>query len=165
MLLSGFDYKNGIYYYNVGEGVHRDWNDYRDIGFISAGQGRRWRDAMLGFQVGDVIAAYLKGCGFIGIGRILERAQPIRNIAVDGKPLLEHKLRRERMYENYLSDELSEFVCRVEWIVAVDRNNAKWKPKSNLYTTTHVRASLDGQPQTIAFLEEQFKLSLHDLVT
>ena len=36
--LSGFDFKNGLYYYNVGEGFHRNWDDYVEYGFISAGQ-------------------------------------------------------------------------------------------------------------------------------
>ena len=162
--LSGFDYQNGIYYYNVGEGQHRHWDDYREIGFISAGQGARWRDAMLGFQPGDVVAAYLKKQGYVGIGKILERARPIRDTTIDGKPLLAHELRRAKMAENSESDEFSEYVCPVSWIVAVDRKDAKWKPKSGLYTTTHVRASLDGQPSTVEFLEEEFDLSLHDLV-
>jgi len=62
--LSDFDYQCGFYYYNVGEGPHRNWDDYRNWGFISAGQGIRWRDAMLGFQKGDAVAAYLKSHGF-----------------------------------------------------------------------------------------------------
>jgi hypothetical protein len=66
--LSGFDYQNGIYYYNVGEGPHRDWDDYVKYGFISAGQGERWRDATLRFQKGDVVVAYLKRHGFVGVG-------------------------------------------------------------------------------------------------
>ena len=49
--LSGFDYQNGLYYYNVGEGPTRNWDDYIAFGFISAGQGIRWRDAMLGAWV------------------------------------------------------------------------------------------------------------------
>ena len=162
--LPGFDFQNGIYYYNVGEGPHRHWDDYRALGFISAGQGVRWRDAMLGFQAGDVVAAYLKQKGFVGIGKIKHRAQPIRDVKIKGKLLLECDLRRKRMSENCESDELSEYVCLVEWLVAVDRENAKFKRKSGLYTTTHVRASLDGQPETIDFLEEQFGLSLRELV-
>ena len=50
--LSGFDFRNGLYYYNVGEGTHRKWDDYVEFGFISAGGGPRWRDAMLGFGGG-----------------------------------------------------------------------------------------------------------------
>jgi LEM-3-like GIY-YIG domain len=86
--LSGFDYRNGIYYYNVGEGLHRMWEDYIDFGFISAGQGVRWRDAMLGFNAGDLFIAYLKRHGFVGVGRVLAKAQMIRNVQVRGKPLL-----------------------------------------------------------------------------
>src|SRR6266404_3864699 len=47
--LSGFDFKNSILYYNVGECEYRNWDDYSKFDFISAGQGKRWRDAMLGF--------------------------------------------------------------------------------------------------------------------
>lgn len=162
--LSGFDFQNGVYYYNVGEGPHRHWDDYREFGFISAGQGVKWRDAILGFQPGDVIAAYLKQYGYVGIGKIQRRARPIREIMINGKPLLSYALRPKRFAENADSDELSEYVCTVEWEVAVQRQNAKWKPKSGLYTTTHVRASLDGQPSTVSFLEEQFGISLRDLV-
>ena len=67
--LTGFDFRNGIYYYNVGESPHRNWDDYVEFGFISAGQGARWRDAMLGFREGDVFAAYLKRRGFVGVGK------------------------------------------------------------------------------------------------
>jgi hypothetical protein len=58
------------------------------FGFISAGQGIRWRDAMLGFQKGDVVAAYLKNHGFVGIGVLTDRAKPIRAVTIKGKPLL-----------------------------------------------------------------------------
>ena len=162
--LSGFDYQRGLYYYNVGEHQHRDWDDYVEFGFISAGQGVRWRDAMLGFQEGDVVAAYLKKYGFVGIGRITARAKPIRDVMIKGKALLQHKLRCKNMGENADSDDLCEYVALVTWIKALDRAEAKWKPKADLYTTTHVRASLDGQPKTIKFLEEAFGLNIRALV-
>jgi hypothetical protein len=52
----------------------------------------------------------------------------------------------------------------VEWIRAVERSAAKWKAKSVLYTTQLIRASLDGQPNTIEFLEKEFDLRLRDIV-
>jgi len=162
--LSGFDFQCGIYYYNVGEGPHRNWDDYRKFGFISAGQGIRWRDAMLGFQKGDVVAAYLKKHGFVGIGVLTNRASPIRDVTIKRKPLLSHSLRCPKMSENAKSDELCEYVATVKWITAVERGQAKWKSKAGLYTTTHVRASLDGQPKTIAFLEKEFAVNMRDLV-
>lgn len=162
--LSGFDYQSGIYYYNIGEGTHRNWDDYRKLGFISAGQGIRWRDAMLGFQKGDVVAAYLKRHGFVGVGVISDRAKPIRNTNISGKPLLNYPLTCDGMSDNADSDELCEYVAPVKWVVAVERNQAKWKANAGIYTTTHVRASLDGQPKTIAFLEEEFGVRIRDLI-
>lgn len=36
--LSGFDFRNGLYYVNVGEGIHRCWEDCKNFGSLSAGQ-------------------------------------------------------------------------------------------------------------------------------
>jgi len=162
--LSGFDFQNGIYYYNVGDSPHRVWEDYVTFGFISAGQGVTWRDAMLGFQPGDIVVAYLKRHGFVGVGRLTDRATPVRNVVINGKPLLSHDLQCKRLGDNADSDELCEYVAPVEWIRKVPRNEAKWKRNAGLYTTTHVRASLDGQPSTIEFLEEEFGVDLHALI-
>lgn len=163
--LSNFDYQNGIYYYNIGEGPNRNWNDYQNYGFISAGQGARWRDAMLGFQQGDVVAAYLKGMGFVGIGKIKEPAQPINNVKINNQSLLTLNLTCKDMGENSNSKEDSEYVAVVEWVKTVPRHQAKWKKNSGIYTTTHVRASLDGQPKTIDFLDVEFGINIHNLIT
>ena len=163
--LSGFDYQNGFFYYNVGDGKHRNWENYVDFGFVSAGQGARWRDAMRGFNVGDLFAAYLKRRGFVGIGRVKTKAEMIRNVRIGNKPLLKISgLRCRNMSDNCDSDELSEYVCLVEWINHVARGQAKWRSKPKLYTTTHVRASLDGQPETVLFLESQFGINVRELI-
>lgn len=163
--LTGFDFQNGIYYYNVGEGLHRNWDDFRPFGFISAGYGVKWHDAMSGFRPGDIVAAYLKKHGYVGIGQIKKRARPIREVIVNGKPLLNHKLRCKGMAKHAESDDLCEYVALVEWICTTDRAEAKWKPKAGIYTTTHIRASLDGQPKTVKFLEEEFGVNLREYVT
>jgi hypothetical protein len=166
--LAGFDFANGIYYYNVGEGRHRCWDDYMQFGFISAGQGARWRDAMLGFRRHDVVAAYLKRRGsvggFVGIGRITELAKPVREVSIDGMPFLSLPLRCKNMGDKVESDEFCEYVCTVDWIAKVVRENAKWKSGAGLYTTTHFRASLDGQPGTLEFLEREFSVKLWDIL-
>jgi hypothetical protein len=161
--LSGFDFRNGLYYYNVGEGPHRNWDDYVRLGFISAGQGVRWRDAMLGFKQGDVFAAYLKRHGFVGIGKVMECAKMVRDVQIGGKRLLDYKLICPNLAENKNDPELSEYVCTVKWLATVSRDDAKWNRKASLYTTTHVRASLDGQPETISFLEEAFSTSMREV--
>jgi hypothetical protein len=163
--LSGFDYQNGIYYYNVGEGEHRNWDDYIRFGFISAGQGRRWRDAILGFNPGDIFVAYLKGHGFVAVGRIKTKAAMARDILIDGHPFLSLPLLCALMGDNSTDPELSEYVCLVDWIKAVPKGEAKWRSTPKLYTTTHVRASLDGQPETMKFLEAEFGVNLRDLIS
>lgn len=161
--LSGFDYVTGIYNFNVGESVHRLWVDCKAFGFIAAGQGERWRDAICGFQEGDMIAAYLKKKGFVGIGEIIERARPIRDVKVAGKPLLHHPLLCRRMDDHVDSDAHCEYVARVKWHRAVAAEEAKWQPKSGLFTTQLVRASLEGQPKTLRFLEEAFDVDFRAL--
>jgi hypothetical protein len=123
--LSGFDYQNGIYYYNVGEGEHRNWDDYLKFGFISAGQGRRWRDAMLGFNPGDVWAAYLKGHGFVGVGKILTKAAMARDVIKDGQPFLSLPMSCLLMGDNSTDPELSEYVCLVDWVTTVPRKTGE----------------------------------------
>ena len=161
--LSGFDYQNGIYYYNIGEGPDRNWDDYCKFGFISAGQGKRWRDAICGFNVGDVFVAYLKGKGFVGIGKIKEQAKMIREVKINGKPLLQLPLRQD-MSQNSNNPELSEYVAIVDWIKCVPRNKAWWRKSPKLYTTTHIRASLDNQQATIKFIEDHFKVKIKNLI-
>jgi len=65
----------------------------------------------------------------------------------------------------YCNDpELSEYVCIVEWLAKVPRQEAKWLPKSKLYTTTHVRAALDAQPHTIKFIEQAFNVNVRERI-
>ena len=162
--IANFDFQNGVYYYNVGEGEHRSWDDYLKYGFISAGQGEQWRNAILGFQKSDVIVAYLKSNGFVGIGKILQPAKRIRDVRINGKPVLGLALECSNMGDNSNSVGLSEYVALVHWEKAVPREEAKWVSKSGLYTTTHVRASLYGQPKTVAFLEKSFDLDIKALI-
>lgn len=162
--LSGFDFQNGIFYYNVGEGPHRSWDDYRTYGFISGGQGAKWRDSMLSFRAGDVIAAYLKGRGFVGIGVVSATALPVSEYKINGKSILDEDLHCKGIAENADNLELCEYLAEVEWIACLDRESAKWESKSGLYTTTHIRASLDGQPDTVQYLEREFGVDMRGLL-
>ena len=88
----------------------------------------------------------------------------IREVIIKGKPLLSLPLRCQLMGDNSDSPELSEFVALVEWTKWVTREQAKWPATGKVFTSTHVRASLDGQPETIRFLDEQFELCIRDLI-
>lgn len=69
--LSGFDFKNGVYYVNVGECTNRCWEDCKQYGFISAGQDKKWSSPLRTFEPGDIVVAYLKNRGFVGIGKVV----------------------------------------------------------------------------------------------
>ena len=162
--LSGFDFQNGLYYYNVGEGSHRNWDDYVKYGFISAGQAPRFRDAMLSFEVGDVIAAYLPKKGYLGIGQITKEALPIQQVYINDAPLLSLSLKCQNMADNSDSEEKSEYVALVNWFITLDREDAKFKSKSGIYTPQKVKASLDNQAITVQFLESEFEIDLKELM-
>lgn len=51
--LSGFDFNNGLYYINVGEGKHRCWADCNKFGFLSAGQDKKYSDPIRTLELGD----------------------------------------------------------------------------------------------------------------
>lgn len=164
--LSGFDYANGLYYFNVGEGPRRNWKDCRRLGIASAGgisaKGKSWGDEITAFQAGDLIAAYVKGVGYVGVGRILCEAKPAREILIQGRPLL---IECPCMLERADSDETTERVCLVEWLRAVDRDAAlKASRAAGLFSSQLVRASLDNQPDTVAALESHFAVTFADLL-
>lgn len=88
-----------------------------------------------------------------------------REVSVNGKPFLSLSLSSPNAGDNSDDVGLSEYVCVVDWIKTFARSEAKWRSKPKPYTTTHVRASLDGQPDTVAFLEETFGVSLREMIT
>jgi catechol 2,3-dioxygenase-like lactoylglutathione lyase family enzyme len=55
-------------------------------------------------------------------------------------------------------------VVIVEWLASVPREQAKWRATPKLYSTSHVRASLNGQPETMKFLEEEFKVPIREII-
>lgn len=164
--LSGFDFQNGLYYFNVGEdkALFRSWEDCVKYNFISAGQGKAYKDAVLGFEKGDVIAAYLSGKGYVGIGRITHKAVPILDVRIGNIPLLDLDLKSKGLGRNKTDKENCDYVALVEWIACVNHSEAKWKQKSGIFSSQLVRASLDFQPKTVEYLEEEFSINFKDLI-
>jgi hypothetical protein len=161
--LAGFDFNNGLYYINVGEGEHRCWSDCKEFGFLSAGQDKKWSDPIRTLEIGDIVVAYLKSHGYVGIGRVTEKACKVNDFKIDGKSLKQLTLKEPNIFENFDNDK-SEYLVKVDWIKTVDSNHAKWKSKSGLFTTQLIKASLQGQKQTREFLEAEFDIKFKDLL-
>jgi uncharacterized protein len=162
--LSGFDFKNGLYYVNVAEGKHRCWEDCRKHGFLSAGQDKKWSDPIRTLEVGDIVVAYLKNRGYVGIGRVVSKAVPVNEFKVDGKSLKSFNLKIPNIFEN-ADNENSEYPVRIEWIKTTEEGTAFWEKKQGLFSSQLVKASLQGQIKTIAYLEKAFEIKFKDLLS
>ena len=163
--LSGYDFQNAIYYFNVGEGSdHRIWEDCFSLGYLSAGGGPRWRDQVLDIMPGDVLVAYLKGHGFVGVAQVREGPRPYLDVRIRGRLIHELAASSSGMQRSSDDKNMCEYPILVDWLKAVPRSEAKWKSKFGLYTTQHVKASLDNQPKTLRFVEESFGLILGDYI-
>jgi hypothetical protein len=161
--LFGYDFDHGVYYFNVGECDFRNWDDWYRFGFISAGWGTKYRDCIKSLDEGDIVVAYLSKRGYVGVGRVKAVAARIRDIKVDGIRLLRQPLIAPNADHDLEDDELCEYVCLVQWIRKVPREKAKWKPKSGLFTTPQIKASLESQKKTISFVESEFDISFDRL--
>jgi hypothetical protein len=161
--LAHFDFKNGLYYVNVGEGDHRNWDDCRKYGFLTAGQDRKYSDPIRTLMQGDIVAGYLKGFGYVGIGRVKEQAVRVNDFKIDGKLLNTLDIKTLGIYDN-CENENSEFPIKIEWIKSVDRKQAKWKSKDGIFSSQLIKASLQGQPKTIEFLEREFEIKFNEIM-
>jgi hypothetical protein len=162
--LYGFDYQNGIYYFNVGEGTYRSWVDCRKYGFLSAGHGKIWGEQARGLRVGDVVVAYLSRKGYVGVGVVIESAVMAKDFRVNGKRLDELDLVCKRMLENADDPENAEYPVRVEWKVSCSASEAKWTRTKGLFTARMARASLQNQPKTLDFVSSAFNIDLRSLL-
>jgi hypothetical protein len=157
--LYGFDFENGIYYVNVGEGNHRNWDDCRKFGFLSAGQSwEKWGRKIYSLEVGDVVVAYLKSHGYVGIGKVLEKAKPAIDYRHKGKSLSQYELVQPRTTITEKETKEEEHIVGIQWIKSRPREDAIWK--AGLFTSQLVVASLEKQQATIKYLEDQFKVNL-----
>lgn len=160
--LAGFDFKNGIYYVNVGQGIHRCWDDCKQYGFLSAGQDKKWSDPLRTLEPGDIVVPYLKNHGYVGVGKVKTKAARILDFRYNGESLKNLPLKIPNIFANCDNDK-SEYLVSVEWIKAVNSNEAKWQRNNGLFTTQLIKASLQGQRLTTDFLQKEFEIDFSAL--
>jgi hypothetical protein len=162
--LPDFDFFNGVFYVNVSPGDHRSWNDCRKYGFIAAGNGRNWSEQLDKLNPGDVVAAYIKGRGFVGVGTVHARATRVRRFQVNGRKLRPGDLEQPRLFEYAGDPELDQYLVAIKWSKTVPEEQGKFRSNAGLYTPQRVVASLGDQPKTRKFIEDGFEVSLERLL-
>ena len=107
-------------------------------------------------------AEYLIKKGYVGVGRVLAEAVPARDLRVGKTPLRKLRLKAPKMLHDSDDLENCEYVVRVKWLVANKQEGALWKP--GLFTTQLVRPSLDNQPKTRRYIEDNWNVRFEDLL-
>lgn len=149
---------SGYYFVNVGESEHRNWDDCRRYGFVSAGNGERYGNAMKKLKLGDLIFAYMKERGYVGFGVVTQPATMVRDFIPDGfeKKLLELPLKQPGMGDNKDDQELSEWVVGVRWEKTFDRGEAK--RFTGVFANQNIVCLLRHEA-TVEFLRKEFDVS------
>lgn len=162
--LLGFDYENGIYCLNVGEGESRHWDDCMKYGFMSAGQNwAKWGSKICALRPNDIVCSYLSGHGYVGVGIVEEIAVAANQFLFEGKLLSTLPLVQPNMLlvPGNLMD--GEFVLKINWLSCRDRKSAVggsldvWRSRSML-------GSLESQSDTLEFLEKEFGVNFKQLL-
>ncbi len=147
------------FYVAIGEGRHRNWSDMLEYGFVSAGQGEKYRKAMLNLFAGARVWAAIPSSGYVGVGHVEATAVPAVqfDVDLDGErvPILEAPLRATDMHENADDARLCEYLVRVRWIKTVPRESAVWV--KGMYANQNVVTKL-RHPYTLERLAVAFHI-------
>ena len=159
-----FDFSNRIHFFNVGEYKdYRSWEDCRTFGFLSAGFGLKYKAQANKLRVGDLVAAYVSGHGYVGVGLIENEAVPAREFRVGQKSLKSLKLKAPNIMHDSADLEKCEYVVRVKWLKSKKREDAVWK--KDLFRARQTRTLLDSQPKTIRHLEQEWNIHFEKVLS
>ena len=152
---------NGIdFFVAVGENHHRNWDDMRTYGFVSAGHGDKYRKAMSNLFEGARVWAAIPGTGYVGVGEVTAPAVGVREFEVEHEgqrvPILDAPLAADHMDEDSDDPEQCEYLARVRWLDTRPRERAVWE--KGMFANQNVVAKM-RQPFTLQRLSEVFKLS------
>jgi hypothetical protein len=119
---------NGEYYVSFGGEFSRSWDDARRYGYISAGGGRWYWQTLEMLSAGDRIWVKIPQTGYVGVGRVVEPAVPVKEFKVptpDGdRPALEVLKSAEHLRKTADDPERAEHFVRVQWLDTVPENEA-----------------------------------------
>ena len=136
-----------------------NWDDCLRFRFLAVGGNRsgvapfaRWKRVMLWSLTSKGPAMWAWGAPVMAV--------PDAHLPTQGEGSAENDLRAEHRSTMLTRTPSANTSSASSGRSAVERAAAKCMPKSGLYMTTHIRASLDAQPTTTAFIEDAFGVDL-----
>jgi hypothetical protein len=131
------------WFFNVGENNQHggSWQACREHGFLSAGGGPKWQKDVKALSVGDPVYAYVSAKGYVGFGKVIEAAVPIKNFTIGAgkKSLLSSSILPEDLRKQLESasdaPDYSDYVVRIAW--------------HKTYSKDHAIKGIYASPQTV----------------
>jgi len=155
------DTREGFWFVNVGEVAGRDtrnWDDCREYGFLAAGYGAKYSNAMKRLPLGARVFAYVTGLGYVGYGEVIQPAVMARDFIPDGSvlPLLKIPDVGGNMGHDLDDEDVAEWCVGIRWHMTFDREEAKRFPGA--FANQNVVCKL-GDQKTIAYLRKEFNVT------
>jgi hypothetical protein len=145
----------GYWFMNTGDGSNegRAWEDCKKYGFMIAGGGGPWIDAVRKLKVGDKFFAYLSGHGYVGLGEVTAEAVPQREFVPAGqsKRLIDLPLNSTLQRDRLEDPQQCDWCASVRWINARERKNAVLKHRARRGPVEQIR-----KPELVAELLQHF---------
>lgn len=124
-------WNNQDFVVNFEEGEYRNWEDAVNYGFVSAGNGQWYSRTLNQLFVGARVFCMIPKSGYVGIGKVVETAKPIKditfNISGELKKITEISLNAPNMLHDIDDLEKCEYVVKIEWEKHTLQNNAYWE--------------------------------------
>lgn len=114
---------NGEFYCSYGHGESRSWADAVYFGFICGGGGAWYSRTLQLLNQGDRVWVKVPGAGFVGVGRVIGRAQPASAFKVEisgGEIPVLDAVKQGSYHREYSDDpERCEYFVPVKWLQTV----------------------------------------------
>ncbi|MCA1011765.1 endonuclease NucS domain-containing protein [Halobacillus halophilus] len=139
------------------DGNYRSWEDAVKYGFVSAGNGEWYTRTLNQLFIGARIFCMSPSQGYIGIGKVVSEAQPIKEVYVDigdeSIKLVDLPLKANNMLHDIDDYQKCEYLVGVQWIKTAPIEKAFWVKglKANQNTAFKLRSQY-----TIDKVEEFF---------
>src|ERR1700687_136887 len=143
---------SGLWYYNVGQGNERSWEDMRKYSFIAAGGGRKYADFLKKLAPGDLVFAYQQQEGYVGFGIVTAPSVPVTEFMVSNVPILKLPL-QGHLGHDFDDLDKCEYLVAVEWRKTLPCSEAETFPKA--FANQNIVCKL-RQLATIDFLRKAF---------
>lgn len=147
------------FYVSFGHNEHRSWDDAREYGFISGGQGEWYSRTLDQLFVGARVFVHIPQQGYVGVGEVTQEKMPVTEfeVEVNGemRNILEVDLDADHMDENVDDPDLREYIVGVDWIDTRPIADAYWE--SGLYANQNTATKLRNQ-FTLERLYEEFEV-------